>query len=213
MEELSKKNLMNDVKIDYIKSFVDNEMEKVGVFDKLKKYIDDEHEETEEGLVRRIKEAGIIDEIIDNLKNWGGEKQEKEEKGQRMIYLKLFSGKGFIDYVNVDDDSYFQFDILFLGQRFQSKKIPCNPEFTIEQGFLLDLNPLKTDIKVDFETLKKLSSPIHIALILVQGDNRSLVATKNIGKLCLYNKFRMEMDVMLRKLENGSGNVLPCDLK
>ena len=36
----------------------------------------------------------------------------KEDKSQKMIYLKLFSGRGFIDYVNPDEDSYFQFDIL-----------------------------------------------------------------------------------------------------
>ena len=128
---------MNDVKIDYIKSFVDTELEKIGVFDKLKKYIDEDNEDNEEGLIRRIKEAGIIDDIIDNLKNWGVDKINKEEKGQRMIYLKLYSGKGFIDYANVEDDTYFQFDILFLGQRFQSKKIPSNPDFSIEQVILI----------------------------------------------------------------------------
>ena len=132
MEEI-KNNEMNDVKLDYIKNFVDTELEKIGVFDKIKKYMDEENDDNEENLIKRIKEAGIIDEIIDNIKNWGIDKSNKEEKGQRMIYFKLFSGKGFIDYVNPSDDSYFQFDILFLGQRFQSKKIPCNPEFSIEQ--------------------------------------------------------------------------------
>ena len=133
MEDELKKGEMNEVKIDYIKNFVDNELDKIGVFEKLKKYIEEENEESEEGLVRRIKEAGIIDEIIDNIKNWGAEKQTKEEKGQRMVYLKLFSGKGFIDYVNPEEDSYFVFDILFLGQRFSTKKIPCSSEFVIEQ--------------------------------------------------------------------------------
>jgi len=128
-----KKGDMNEVKIDYIKNFVDNELDKIGVFEKLKKYIEEENEETEEGLVRRIKEAGIIDDIIDNIKNWGVDKPSKEDKGQRMIYLKLFSGKGFIDYINPEENSYFQFDILFLGQRFSSKKIPCGTEFEIEQ--------------------------------------------------------------------------------
>ena len=132
-EEDGKKNIMNDVKIDYIKSFVDTELDKIGVFDKLKKYIDEENEDNEEGLIRRIKEAGIIDDIIDNIKNWGVDNIKKEDKAQKMIYLKLISGKGFIDYINSEDDSYFQFDILFLGQRFQSKKILCNPEFSIEQ--------------------------------------------------------------------------------
>ena len=134
MEEI-KNNEMNDVKLDYIKNFVDTELEKIGVFDKIKKYMDEENDDNEENLIKRIKEAGIIDEIIDNIKNWGIDKSNKDEKSQRMIYLKLFSGKGFIDYVNSGEDSYFQFDILFLGQRFQSKKIPCNPEFSIEQVF------------------------------------------------------------------------------
>jgi hypothetical protein len=133
MEDEMKKGDMNEVKIDYIKNFVDNELDKIGVFEKLKKYIEEENEETEEGLVRRIKEAGIIDDIIDNIKNWGVDKPSKEDKGQRMIYLKLFSGKGFIDYINPEENSYFQFDILFLGQRFSSKKIPCGTEFEIEQ--------------------------------------------------------------------------------
>ena len=80
MEEETKKNVMNEVKIDYIKSFVDNELDKIGVFDILKKYIEDENDESEESLVRKIKEAGIIDDIIDNLKDWGVEKPIKEEK-------------------------------------------------------------------------------------------------------------------------------------
>ena len=82
MEEENKKNVMNDVKIDYIKNFVDNELDKIGVFDKLRKYIEEENEDTEEGLVRRIKEAGIIDEIIDNIKYWGTEKEIKEGYSQ-----------------------------------------------------------------------------------------------------------------------------------
>ncbi len=133
MEDEMKKGEMNEVKIDYIKNFVDNELDKIWVFEKLKKYIEEENEDSEEGLVRRIKEAGIIDDIIDNIKNWGADKPSKEDKGQRMIYLKLFSGKGFIDFTNSEENSYFQFDILFLGQRFTSKKITCGSEYEIEQ--------------------------------------------------------------------------------
>lgn len=182
MEEENKKTYLNEVKVDYIKSFIDSELDKIGVFDKLKKYIDDEHEDTEEGLVRRIREAGVVDEIIDNMKNWGIDKPAKEEKGQRMIYLKLFSGKGFIDYVNVEDDSYFQFDILFLGQRFQSKKIPCNPEFTIEQ--------VEIKLKVGF-----LDGP-------QPSEDRSKRGLRNIKETLLSNPHRTNFDSRRKQISH-----------
>jgi hypothetical protein len=103
------------------------------------------------------------------------------DKTRRMIYFKLVKGKGFIDYISfIEPNTYFYFDILFLGQRFRSKKISVTSEFNIDQIFLLDFNPLKLDINIDFETLKKLSAPIHLVMLTVCDEKKTVISTKNI---------------------------------
>jgi len=214
MEDI-KNDELNDIKIDYIKNFVDAQLDKIGVYNRIKTFVEDNIDNVdEENLITRIKEGGIIDEICENFKSIGLENNKIIDKDRRMIYFKLIQGKGFVDFLNgVDPNTYFQFDILFLGQRFKSKNIKASAEFNIDQIFLLDFNPLKLDISIDFETLKKLSSPIHIVMLTVCEDKRTIISTKNLEWrwTLSYGTWKIEADMYspenLNKLNVGTVEV------
>ncbi len=83
----------------------------------------------------------------------------------------------------------------------------------IDQSFLLNFNPLNLDIDIDLERLKKLSSPIHLVIILLQGDEKKLVATKSLEwrwALC-YGSWKIEAEMYspatLNKLNVGTCEV------
>jgi hypothetical protein len=210
----------NEIKIDNIKNFVDNQLEKLGLYDKIKQFVDvNLEDEDEEKIMHKIKEAGLIDEILESFKT-SEDKNSKIDTNKKCLYLKLISGKGFVDFIknvenNLNESSYFQFDILFFGQRFQSKKIYSTSDFQIDQSFLLDFNPLKLELDINLNLLKKISSPIHIVLVHFQGDennfyDKTLVATKSVEwrwALC-YGSWKVEAEMYspstLNKLNVGT---------
>lgn len=193
MENYVEKEFDN-ARIDNIRRFVDVELEKNGLYSKIKNLIDDNVEADEEILINKIKEVGLIDEIIENFKNCGMEKTS--EANRKCLYIKLVQGKGFIDYLN-SEDSYFVFDLLFLGQRFSSKKILCSSEYIIDQSFLFDFNPLKLDIDIDLERLKRLSCSVHIVITIHDDNGIKLVGTKSLEwrwALC-YGSWKIDAEV------------------
>lgn len=204
----------NEIKIDSIKNFVDTQLDKLGLYDKIKHFVDENVEDTdEERIMMKIKEAGLIDDILEGFKNTDI-KKPTTDTSKKCLYLKMISGRGFVDYVkNMEHEeaSYFQFDVLFFGQRFQSKKIYCSSDFIIDQSFLLDFNPLKLEIDVNFNLLKKISSPIHLVLVQIQGETeKTLIATKSIEwrwALC-YGSWKIEAEMYspstLNKLNVGT---------
>ena len=161
-----------DVKLDHIRQFVDIELEKNGLYNKIKSFIDENNEDDEDKLMNKIKELGLIDEILENFKNSGVEKAVDITK--KCLYIKLIQARGFIDYINVDN-SYFIFDVLFLGQRNYSKKIHCSSDFQIDQSFMFEFNPLKLDVDIDLEKLKRLSCPLHIVITLHSSDGHCVM--------------------------------------
>jgi hypothetical protein len=197
----------DQIKIDNIKKFVDVELERQGLYNKIKDFV--EMDDDEERLMDKIRETCLIDEIMENFKNTNV--NDIPDSSKKCLYMKLTNGRGFVDYVGSSMESaYFRFDILFLGQRFQSKKIRVSSDFLIEQSFILDFNPLKLDLEVDFERLKRLSSPIHIVMILIQGDTVKLVGTKMIEwrwALC-YGSWKIDAELyssaVTNKLNVGS---------
>lgn len=218
MEKNEEKNItdkdFSEIKIDNIKRFVDTQLDKLGLYEKIKHYVDDNIEDTdEEKIMQKLKEGGLIDEILESFKlvESSAKKSEAVDHAKKCLYLKLISGRGFVDYIrNNDETSYFYFDILFFGQRFQSKKIYISPQFQIDQSFLLDFNPLKLDIDLNFNLLKKISSPIHIVLLQTNGDEKVLVGTKSIEwrwALC-YGSWKIEGEMYspstLNKLNVGT---------
>lgn len=215
MEEQDKMDKeFNEIKIDNIKRFVDTQLEDLGLYDKIKNYIDVNIDDNdEETIMNKIKEGGLIDEILESFKNVGMDSKKNVDNSKKCLYLKLIKAQGFIDYANQGEDAHFQFDILFLGQRFQSKKMTCSPDFFIDQSFILEFNPLKLDIDIDFERLRKLSCPIHLVLLLIEGDERKLVATKSLEwrwALC-YGSWKIDAEMYspatLNKLNVGSVEV------
>jgi hypothetical protein len=206
-----------EIKIDNVKKFVDHELEKLGLYEKIKNFVDEGNPDDldEERIIDKIKNAGLIDEIMEKFRATDESKKVPMDNTKKCLYLKLMSGRGFIDYVKNselgDSSSYFQFDILFFGQRFQSKKIYSTSDFVIDQSFILDFNPLKLELDINFNLLRKISSPIHIVLLQFYGDGeRSLVATKSIEwrwALC-YGSWKIEAEMYspstLNKLNVGS---------
>jgi len=212
MEEYKNEDDLSDIKIDYIKNFVDAQLDKIGVYNKIKSFVEENIDEVdEENLITRLKEGGVIDDIIENFNSRGIENKKGIDKNRRMIYFKLLRGKGFVDYLNfVEPNTYYQFDVLFLGQRFKSKKISVSSEFNIDQIFLLDFNPLKLDISIDFETLKKLSAPIHIVMLTICDDKKTVISTKNLEWrwTLSYGTWKIEADMFspenMNKLNVGT---------
>jgi hypothetical protein len=208
----------SQIKLDSVKNFVDNHLEKLGLYDKIKGLININESMNEQELMERIKESGLIDEVLEKIQNSEVQINNLQDRFEKKcLYLKLISGKGFIDYAknkNSDRDvnsDYFQFDILFFGQRYTSKKISYSSEFIIDQSFLLDYNPLKLDLEINLNLLKKISSPIHLVLSLVSEDGDSiLVATKSIEwrwTLC-YGSWKVDVELYspntLNKLNVGT---------
>src|SRR5690348_4001170 len=83
-----------EIKIDNIKHFVDNQLDKLGLYDKIKHFIDDNVDDTDEDrIMQKIREAGFIDEILENFKVI--DKKPQIDNTKKCLYLKLISGKGF----------------------------------------------------------------------------------------------------------------------
>jgi hypothetical protein len=207
---------MTEIKIDNIKKFVDTQLDKLGMYDKIKEVFENLEETDEERIMNHIKEKGLIDEILESFRH--EENSIPQTVSKKCLFLKLIQGRGFIDYSSSnkqhqEEQSYFQIDILFLGQRFLSKKIFSSSQFQIDQSFILEFNPLKLDIEIDFERLKKLASPIHIVIIQHTGDQKTLVATKSLEwrwALC-YGSWKIEAEMYspatLNKLNVGTLDV------
>lgn len=215
---------LGEIKIESIKRMVEFQLDREGIYDKLKEYI--EKEDDENKLMEKLQEEGIIDEILNNFDGLGANanqiknKMNEAHKGlkKKCLYFKILKGKSFVDFSEREEDTYFQFDVLFLGQRFLSRKISPSVDFFVDEIFIFDFNPLKLDIDLDLERLKKLSSPVHVVLLKVNGHEKTLVANKTIEwrwVLC-YGNWKIEAEMYspatLNKLNVGSIEVNRIDL-
>lgn len=194
-----------DVKIENLKNLVNNKLENLGLYEQINA-ISSQDNADEQIIMQKIKESGLIDEIMNSLKTVEKispqtiENSIDQNQSQPSLLLKLTQGRGFIDYnlksINSNVPSYFMIDISFFGQRFYSKKIPTATEFQIDETFLLDFNPLKLDFELSFSFLKTISNPIHIVILLIEGDEKKIVATKSIEwrwALC-YGSWKIETE-------------------
>lgn len=197
---------MYDIKMDDLKNLVNNKLERLGLYDQINA-ISSQDNADEHIIMQKIKESGLIDEIMNSLKTVDKispqtiDKSIEQNQSQPSLLLKLTQGRGFIDYnaksINSNLPSYFLVDISFFGQRFHSKKIPTANDFQIDETFLLDFNPLKLDFELSFSFLKTISNPIHIVILLIEGDERKIVATKSIEwrwALC-YGSWKIETEL------------------
>lgn len=233
-------NDLKQIKLENIKNVIDYQLHKLGFYEKIKKFVDENFIENEnfnlndeEIVMNKIKEAGLVDEIVSNLIEREPETsnnlpvEKVPDITSRCLFLKLISGKGFVDYIKplrVDNSNNLnlqtnseeivhQIDILFFGQRFQSKKFfPYSSEFQIQDSFVLNFNPLKLDLEINFNLLKKISSPVHLVLIEINKitNGRKLIATKSLEwrwTLC-YGKWKIDAEMYspstMNKLNVGS---------
>ena len=188
-----------------ITKYIDNQLDKMGFYKQTEEMIFSDSKNIKvENILEKIKESNIIDEILESLKveeevfnSSSGklnrrESINKHELSENFVYddskslkslkLKLNSIKGLIDFSKnkFSSNSFVQVDILFLGQRFQSKKILISSDQKIEEFFNFDLNPLNSDIEINLNFLKKISSPIHIVLIKIENDEKKIISAKSI---------------------------------
>ena len=200
--------------MDNLKALIDERLDKMGLFEKIQDLTKDSESETEK--LEKIKKSGLIDEVLNNLNNndlksqnnkpiiiqneLSYSKSNENPSNNLKLFVKLNSGHNFIDYdiknVINESPSFFIFDLLFFGKRYKSKKIPTGSDFPIDESFILDFNPLESSINLNYSILKKISSPIHICLLLYKDNNLKLVASKSIEwrwVLC-YGTYKIEAE-------------------
>ena len=200
--------------MDNLKALIDERLDKMGLFEKIQDLTKDSESETEK--LEKIKKSGLIDEVLNNLNNndlksqnnkpiiiqneLSYSKSNENPSNNIKLFVKLNSGHNFIDYdtknVINESPSFFIFDLLFFGKQYKSKKIPTGSDFPIDDSFILDFNPLESSINLNFSILKKISSPIHICLLLYKDNNLKLVASKSIEwrwVLC-YGTYKIEAE-------------------
>lgn len=213
MENFENKEF-NQIKLDYIKTFLDSHLESKGIYDKLNNLINKDELLDEDAIADKIHQEGIIDDLIDELGNIGTLKKE-EKKQQKGLYLKLNQISDFYEFNNSDVNVKLEFDILFLGQRVKSKKFNCSSEINLDQAFFLDFNPTNLDINIDFDNLLRVSSLIHIVIIKIDNSEeeskREIISTKLIEwrwVLC-YGTWKVKVDLFshMNSSKNNIGNI------
>lgn len=108
-----------------------------------------------------------------------GEKQKFPiDPNKRYIYLQILGGKAFLEHLQEEEvypgqvSSTLSLHCHFMGQRFESRPVPCACEPAIEEGFLLEIKKVNDkDKPPDSRTLLPLSSKIH--LVLIKTDRNS----------------------------------------
>ena len=205
---------IKEIQTETIQKLVSEHLEKMGLPEILQNIADIENDNEEE-LMKKIKNSGIISEIMTSLKKQPKSPFEDTDypKNKLGLYIKLERGNNFLDYDtnNIIQEhlvvQYFEIDIQFCGQRYHTKRIPTSSDFVIDESFLMDFNPLNYDIELTYNILKKNSSPVHLVLLLYDSSGYSrVVASKSIEwrwTLC-YGSWKIEVDL---KSINSLNNV------
>nr|KAG5695562.1 hypothetical protein BaRGS_033984 [Batillaria attramentaria] len=120
---------------------------------------------TEEEMIEKLRNRGVVDEIMshlhfsggaqplrpathlvdqDNL-NHGAVRRANIDPTRRYLYLKIRGGKAFMDQLAEEDtgqasSASFTLHLHFRGQRFKSRPAPCAVEPSFDEGFLLELH-------------------------------------------------------------------------
>jgi hypothetical protein len=151
-EEQKNDNQFTNANKDNLKMMINAQLDKMGLFEKIKKITENSGAQSEDEVMRKIKEAGLVDEIMTSFKEAKNKEKSsnipfsKEQYDGLKLFLKLNKASNFIDYENQNilsqsssqSPSYFVFDIQFFGQRFHTKKIQTGSQFIIDESFLLD---------------------------------------------------------------------------
>ncbi|MCQ2819117.1 MAG: hypothetical protein MJ252_17785 [archaeon] len=205
MESNSNEINLKEIQTESLQKIVTEHLDRMDLDKKIKEIADLEND-SEEEVIKKIKESGLINEIMNEFKNDPKSPFENSDfpKNKLGLLIKLEQGHNFIDYDpsnNLSEEhsvQYFQFDVQFCGQRFQTKRIPTSGDFNINETFLMDFNPLNYDVELTYNILKKNSTPVHIVLLLIDtSGNKRMISSKSIEwrwALC-YGSWKIEVDL------------------
>ena len=157
----SNENQFINANMDNLKALIDERLDKMGLFEKIQELT--KNSESEKEKLEKIKESGLIDEVLKSLNKNDLNPQNNNQNvvqneltysnsnenpsNNLKLFVKLNSGHNFIDYdiknVINESPSFFIFDLLFFGKRYKSKKIPTGSDFLIDTYFILDFIPFE----------------------------------------------------------------------
>ena len=215
-EEQKNENQFTNANKDNLKMMINAQLDKMGLYEKIKKMTENSGSKNEEEVMQKIKETGLVDEIMASFNEAKNKEKNKNIQNINLnkiqydnslkLFLKLNKASNFIDYENQNlldqntshSPSYFVFDIQFFGQRFHTKKIQTGSQFIIDESFLLDFNPLNLEYELNYNILRKINSPIHIVILLYNASDNStkIISSKSIEwrwVLC-YGNYKIETE-------------------
>lgn len=175
---------MNNIKIDYIKHYIDSHLEKTGVYSKLNSKFNNIDFSNEDDLIEKLNEEGIIDNILDSINNnWDSLSPHQTKPNQKGIFIKIKKASNFHEFL-LKADFQIGIDILFLGERVNTKPVFAGSEMIIDQGFFMEFNK-NGETRLDIDNLLRLYSPIHLVIYSISKgkdgiDEKNLLGTKLI---------------------------------
>lgn len=117
----------------------------------------------------------------------GSVKKANVDPTRRYLFLQIIGGKAFIEHLQ--DDPYpglskplFTVHILFRGQRFKSRPVPCACEPDIQEGFLLELhkeNAGETAKMADTASMLSISDQVHIVLVRTEPSGEHTLVSSH----------------------------------
>jgi len=166
-----------------LKELIQQHLQRNQVFDTVKEMLEHQNladEEAQEKILASLSQKGVLGDVLAEVQQTPQLPELSVQPNNRYILMKLQYGKAFVDFVGREvAGATFQLHIQFLQQRFASKKVPCSAEPVFDDSFLLNLSTPESG-SVDFSSLVKLSSPIHVVLVKEINGKREVIATKNI---------------------------------
>ncbi|XP_078607268.1 centrosomal protein of 76 kDa-like [Branchiostoma floridae x Branchiostoma japonicum] len=144
-------------------------------------------EEPSRDVRRPAKPATHFVDREDRIKTSTPAKKAAIDPTRRHLYLQVKGGKAFLEHLQEPEPlpgqvgPTFTLHVLFRGQRFRSKPVPCACDPDIQEGFLLELHSKgsgEAAQMADSTSLLSLCDPVHMVLIKtdVAGDTALLTS-------------------------------------
>lgn len=194
----------NPEKIARLRQLIHEHLEKNKVFDTVKDMLEKDAISEALAIERVVEALGQQDILGDVMQQIGDLPKGKEiDGGKRYLLVKVQYGKAFLDFLdNKDENLKMQVHLSFLQQRFSSKKITCVAEPVFDDSFLLNLTT--SDVPIDFATLVKLSSPIHLTITTESSKGREILSTKSIEWRAMLSNPSLSFPIELQGLGTRS---------
>lgn len=166
-----------------LRQLIHEHLEKNKVFDTVKEMLENQaisEALAQDKILEVLGNQGVLGDVLSHVQSLPETEDLNLDKSKKYIFLKLQYGKAFIDFLSPEaTKSNLQIHVSFLNQRFTSKTVPCSVEPLFEDSFLLNLTSPEYG-NIDFATLLKLKTPIHMVILKETNGQRELIASKNI---------------------------------